>query len=234
MLGTPVAGGMVCHPFICQHIAVIVNPGPGAAQPQGDPVHRGQSRHRGIDPVLRRLAIDLHPVHRGAATPMGPLFQQHHPQPGAGGDKGGLQPGNAAADHQQVAKGIGLFIAVRIAVFRRFAQARRLADDRLEQMFPEGARVDEGLVIKARGQKTRCMVVQHTHIEFKARPVVLAGGHQPVEQLGRGGALIGFQPRAAPQVDQRIRFFRPAGDDPARAMVFEAAANQHLVIGQQR
>ena len=234
MLGAPVAGGVVGDTFIRQHIAMIIDPGPGAAQPQGDRVHRGKGRHRGIDPVLRRFAIDLQPVHRGAATPMGGLFQQHHPQPGTGGNERRLQPGNPAADHQQVAKGIGLFIAVRIAVLGRFAQARRLADDRLEHMFPEGARVDEGLVIEARRQKTRDIVVQHAHIEFQAGPVVLAGRDQPVEQFGGGGALVGFQPRALPQIEQRIGLFRTRAHDSPRAVILEAAPDQHLVIGQQR
>ncbi len=56
---------------------------------------------------------------------------------------------------------------------------------------------------------------------------------QPVEQLGRGGALVRFQPRRRAQVDQRVRLFGARGHDAARAVVFEAAPDQHLVIGQQ-
>ena len=71
-------------------------------------------------------------------------------------------------------------------------------------------------------------------IVIEAGPVVLAGGFQPVEQFGRGGALVRFQPRTATKVDQRVRFFGTGRDHTARTVVFETAADQHLVVGEQR
>ncbi len=63
--------------------------------------------------------------------------------------------------------------------------------------------------------------------------MVLRSGGQAVENLGRGGALVGFKAVALPHVDQCVWFFRPAGHDATRTVVFERTPNQCLTICQQ-
>ena len=64
--------------------------------------------------------------------------------------------------------------------------------------------------------------------------MVLACADKPVEQLGRGGALVRFKPPALAHVDNRVRLFGTAGNNAARAVILERPTHQHLVIGQKR
>ena len=57
--GPPVAGRVVGHLLVGQHIAVVIDPGPHAAQAQRDIGHRRQALQRVVDPDLGRLAVDL-------------------------------------------------------------------------------------------------------------------------------------------------------------------------------
>ena len=63
--------------------------------------------------------------------------------------------------------------------------------------------------------------------------MVLRFRAQPVEKLGRGGALVGFHPGGFAQSDQGVGFFRAAGDNAARAVVFERPSYEGLAVGQQ-
>ena len=164
---------------------------------------------------------------------MGGLFQQDDAFAGFGGGQRGLQACDAAANHQHIGKGVDVFISVCVAVFWRFAKASCLADNGFKQVLPEGARMDEGFVVKSGGHEAGGVVVDDADIVIQAGPVVLAGSLQTVEQLGRGGALVRLQPRTLPQIHQGVGFLRTGGHNAARAVVFEAAADQHLVIGQQ-
>src|SRR6056297_1144781 len=114
-----------------------------------------------------------------------------------------------------------MLIAVRVTGIGRLAQTRRLTDERLIDMFPERAGMDEHLVIETRRQEARQMRVDRTDIEIEARPVVLADAGQPVEEFGRGDTLVGLEPGALTQTDKRIRLFRAGGHDAARAVVLE-------------
>ena len=64
--------------------------------------------------------------------------------------------------------------------------------------------------------------------------MVLTARGQAGEKLGRSGALIGRELRAGAHVDQRVWLLRPRGDDAARAVIFEGAPDEHLIIGKQR
>ena len=64
--------------------------------------------------------------------------------------------------------------------------------------------------------------------------MVLALRFKTVKGFGRGRPLVGFQERAAPQIDQGVRLFGARSHSTARAVIFKAAPHQHLVIGQQR
>ena len=52
-----------------------------------------------------------------------------------------------------------MLVGVRVLLCRSSAKAGRLADERLVDVFPEGARVDEHLVVEARRQEPRELAV---------------------------------------------------------------------------
>ena len=64
--------------------------------------------------------------------------------------------------------------------------------------------------------------------------MVLALRFKAVKGFSRGRSLVGFQERAAPQIDQGVRLFGPRSHSAARAVIFKAAPHEHLIIGQQR
>ena len=65
------------------------------------------------------------------------------------------------------------------------------------------------------------------------RPAVLAVGDETVVELLLRRARIGLGARAARELDQRIRLVGAGGDDAARAVILEAAADQMHAVGQQ-
>jgi hypothetical protein len=233
VLRTTIARRVVGNLFIGQNIAVVIDARAHGAVAQADIRHGLKGLDSGFHPSLCRGAFDHIAIDGRAATPMGGLLQ--HDDAGTGGacNQGRLQTGDTAADHQHVAEGIGLLVPVSIAVFRRFAKASGLADDRLEQVLPRGARIHEGLVIETARQEPCEGVVDHAHVEFKAGPVVLAFGLKPVEKLGRGDALVRFEPRPLAQAHKRVRLFGASGHDAARAVIFEGPAHKDLIIGQK-
>ena len=221
MLWPPVAGGMVGHLFIGQHIAVVIDARRHAAQAQRDIRHFFKGLNGILHPFIGRFSVDHIAIHWRAATPMGGLLHQDHAVTRLPGQQRRLQTCNTAAHDQQIAESIGLLIVIRVLTNRGFAEASRFTDDRFEHMFPCKARVDEGLVIEARRQETRSIVIHNANIEFQAGKVVLACAGQPIEQLGRGGALVRFKPPALAHVDNRVRLFGTAGNNAARAVILE-------------
>ena len=145
-----------------------------------------------------------------------------------------MQTGHTAADHGHVAEEIEMLVAVGVAGVGGATQTGGTADEGLVDMLPEGARVDEHLVVKARRQEAREMRIDRADVELEAGPVVLRGAGETVEKLGRGDALVGFQARAGPQMDKGIGLFGAGGHDAARAVILEGAPDQHLIVGQQR
>ena len=224
---------VVRQPFIAQHIAVVIDARPHDTGAQGNVFHPRQLCHQRVDEVGDGCAIDRAAIHGSAAAPMGGLFQHDDLGTGQGRRARGFEPRDTTADDQHVAKGVEMFIGIAIRLLRRFAQTGRVADDRLVDMLPEGARVDEHLVVEARGQKAAEVFVDRANVEFEAGPVVLAFRLEPVEKIGGRGALVGFKPVALPEVHQRVGFFRARRHDAARTVVFERPPHQHLVIRQQ-
>ena len=221
-------GVVIGQRFARQQIAVIVKPGCHRIAAQRDVVAPAQIVQQRLDDRLPAFVID-----RGAPAPMRVLFQHDHPATLVGGITRRRQPGNAAAHHHQIGMGIGLLITVGVAVLRRPAQTGAAADDRLEQVFPEGARMDEGLVIEARRQQWRQPVIDRHQIGLQRGPAVLAAQDHARHQGRGGGALVRLEPAALPQPEQRVGFLGPRGDGAARAVIFEAAAHQHLAVGQE-
>src|SRR5690606_22690726 len=123
---------------------------------------------------------------------------------------------------------LGVFVAVLVSVRRHLAEAGRLPDDRLEEMFPGEAREHEGLVVEARRQEPGDLIVDRADIELKARPVVLADRLGALEELGRGGALVRLEPPALAEPDERIRLLGARGHHPARTVVLERPADHGL------
>ncbi len=227
-------GRVIGQPFIGQSIAVVINACTHATCADRDIWHFFKRLQRGLHPIRRIHPVDLRPVHDSAPTPVSGLLDQQHPRAGLTRCQRRRQPCDPATDHQHVHVAVEMLVGIRVTVLGRAAQTGGLPDERLVDMFPERAREHEHLVVKARRQEPRQMRVDRTHVEFKAGPVVLAGRRQPVEQFGRGDALVRLERRLSPQIHQSIGFFCPCRHHTARAVVFEGPADQHLVIGQQR
>ena len=224
---------MIVQPFIGQRITVIVHPCPHGAQAHVDIVHRGQFINRLVDVILNRSAVDVAAVHRCAAAPMVGLFDQNDPRARLARRACGLKARHAATDNHHIAEGIEMFIGVHVTGLGRLAQTGGFADDRFIDMFPRGAGVHEHLVIEPRRQKPAKMFVDRAYVKFKAWPVVLARRCQTLKDLGCRHPLVRLKPALFAKVNQGVGFLGTRGHDAARAVVFERAPHQHLVIGQQ-
>ena len=205
----------------------------GGARHQTDVGQAGQFGHDGCGPtgpalVTNHKSFGIQPPAHAEI-----LIRQDHPRPGPTRRQRRLQARRTRADDQQVTVQKALVIAVGVLQPAERPEARSAADDRLIQLFPERGRPHEGLVVKPRRQKRIETVVDGQRVKPQAGPAVLALRRQPVEQLGHGGAGVGFLPRAGTQFDQRIRLLGPRRNNPARAVVFEAAPHQPHAVGQQ-
>ena len=184
--------------FIGQHIAVVVNPRPHAVQPKRDIYHHIKGLQGGVNPILRGNPADFRRIHRRAPTPCAGLFQQQHTVSGLPGLKCGGQPGDATADHQHINMCMKMLVNIGVPVLGCLPQTGRFADERLVDMFPETARMDEHFVIKTGGQEPRQPGVDGAHVKFQARPVVLRPCGHTIRQRRRGDPLVGFKMAADP------------------------------------
>jgi hypothetical protein len=64
--------------------------------------------------------------------------------------------------------------------------------------------------------------------------VVLACGLEPLEKLRRRRARVRLEPPVAAEAHERVRLFRAARHDAARAVVLEGPPDQHLPVRQKR
>src|SRR5262249_41411281 len=65
------------------------------------------------------------------------------------------------------------------------------------------------------------------------RPAVLALGDKPVVKLGHGGAGIGLGAHVSAEAHQRVRLLGPGGENAARPVILEAAADKAHAVRQQ-
>ncbi len=200
---------------------------------QRDIFHRFQFGKYLLHKLVHRFAIDTAAIHNSAAAPMRRLFYEQNPGTAFCRRARRLQASNSTSDDQQIAEMVEMFVGIRIRLFRRLAQTRRLADERFIDVLPERARVDEHLIVKACGQKPREFAVDRTDIKIETWPVVLARSLQSIKQLGGRDPLIGFELAAPPHVDQTVGFFRPRGHHASRAVILEGSPDQRLVVGEQ-
>jgi hypothetical protein len=158
---------------------------------------------------------------------------EHHPSAGHGCRFGGGKAARTTADHQHVAVDADLLVGGRVAPGRGAAEAGGAADQRLIEMVPEAFRPFEGLVVEAAGNEAREQVVDLADVEGKARPAVLAHGCKPVMKLNAGRLQIGLVRRPAADADQCVHLLGAQADNAARPVIFEAASDEALAVGEK-
>ena len=227
-------GEMVAHPLDRAVDAVVEGAEDGGA------LHEAKVRQAfefGLDtgdPVRRGRIVQPVALGEEASAEAVVLVGEDDPGSGARRRQRRGKAGRAAADHQEVAMEETLVIGVGIGLHRQAAEPGRAADRRLIEFFPERTGPHEGLVIEAGGQEIGKVIVHRQRVEGKRGPAVLAAGFQPVEELHHGGAGIGLVPRAGAQFHQRVRLFGAGGEDAARAVILEAAADEAHAVRQKR
>ena len=141
---------------------------------------------------------------------------------------------NAAADHQNIAMDEAVGVAVRIRLLRRNTEPGCRTDIRLVEMLPRSLRPHEGLVVEACGKDRREQVVDRADIESKRRPAVLRLRLHPLEDFLDGRPHIRrMGVRRARNIDERVGFFRPGGENAARPVILEGPTGQVNPIGDQ-
>src|SRR6185503_5989692 len=83
--------------------------------------------------------------------------------------------------------------------------------------------------IEARHQPVHC-----AEIEGERRPAILARRDEPIVELDLRCPGVRFGAAAELQLNQRVRFLDARREDAALAMVFEAAADEMDIVGEQR
>ena len=133
--------------------AVVEGAVHSSARHYPDVVHIRQLGHRRGRPVCGGLTGDL--LHIGVQTPAQQmvLIREDDPYPGAPRRQRRHQPGRAGPDHQQVTVQKTFVIGIRVGLARQAAQPGAGPDDRFIDLFPEGLRPHERLVVESGGQE---------------------------------------------------------------------------------
>ena len=226
--------GMMAHPFERAIGAAVIGTGHRGARHQAHVLHRRQFGDDLLGPGRAGPARHLQPLGQKPPAEAAVLLGQDHVGPGPPGAQRRHQTGRAGPDHQQIAERPGPLIAVRVALLRERAETGSASDHRLVELFPEGGRPHEGLVIEPRAEERRSQIVHRHHVETQRRPAVLALRLQPVIELLHGRARVRLLRRAAPDGDQSVRLLAAGGQDAPRAVILEGPPDQPDVVGQQR
>ncbi len=225
---------MIRHPLHqADHVVVVIAEGHRARQ-QRHVRHRAQLCERIGDPLGSGLAVD----HRLAigeerAAHLLLLVHQHHARAGSACSQGSRQARWAGANDQGIGMGVELVVAVGIGFGRALAEAGHAADEVLV-LQPEALRPHEGLVVEARWKTAVEQAVHRAEIGGQAGKAVLAFRDQTLIELDLRRAQVGLGAVALAELDQRIRLLRAGGKEAARAVILEAAADQHHAVGEQR
>ena len=214
--------------------AAVIGPGDGGARHQADVRQAGEFGCHSRRPVAAGLVGDDlgFAVQPAAEEPV--LVGEDHVGSGAAGDQRRHQAGGTAADDQEVAEGVGFLVAVRVREARERAEAGGAADEGLVELLPEGPGPHEGLVVEAGADERGEEVVGGEQVEAERGPAVLAGGREAVVQLLHRRPDVRAALRPAAGGDERVRFLRPGGQRPARAVVLERPPHDPLARRQQR
>jgi hypothetical protein len=148
-------------------------------------------------PLRGGPAVDLAPLRQKPAAKLETVVAEDDARAGAACREGGGKPGRSAANHQDVAKGEGLFIDVGVFGIGGAAEPRGAAYRGLVEPLPETRGPHEGLVVEARRQSGGEQRVDRQKIEVEGRPAILARRLQPVVEFGDGCAGVGLASRAA-------------------------------------
>ena len=208
----------------------------GGAGHHRDVRQRRQFGGGGREPVPRRLVVDDdRRLGEQRAADLGVLVDDHHGRAGAAGGERGGEAGGAGADDEDVGVGEARGVGVGVGLGRRDAEAGGVADHRLVDAIPEGARPHEGLVVEAGGEQRAEVVVDRAHIEGERGPAVLARRLEAGAQLLEGGAGVRLEAAgAAAGAEEGVRLVGSGGDDAARAVVLERPPHQVDAVREQR
>ncbi len=228
------AGHVVGQALHGEDVAVVVDARPHRAGAQADVVHPEERPDLLLDPGLGRNPADHRAVHRRPAAPVRRLLDEEDGAARLAGRARGGEPRDSPADHKDIDVDVEVFVGVGVARLGRSPEPCRLANEGLVDVLPEAPRMDEHLVVEARGQEPREKAVHRAHVPFEARPVVLAPGGKSFEKLGDRGALVGLEPGALAQRDERVRLLGPACHDAAGAVVLEGAPDEHMPRAEER
>ncbi len=224
---------------------MVRHPLDGAIFAVEDPEHAGPVEDAAIgsgpkfglgcrDPVSRWSTLDRSTFREKAAAQAEILLAQR--DAGASPHRGQRrhEPGRAGTDDEHVAVKRGLVVVIGIMQAGGSTEPGGTADQRLVELFPEGCRPHEGLVIKA-GRQDRCHQLVHAHrVEAKRGPAVLARGHEPGEQLGHRGARVRLASCPGAEFDDGVRFLGAGRQDAARAMILERSPDEPHAVGEKR
>ena len=152
------------------------------------------------------------------------------PRPGCG--VGGGETRRPGADHEQVATRVDPWIVGWRTMIRIDAPESGHGANRAFISLP--ARPEERLVVEPRGQERRELVDKSGAIAGgRRRRVDRAHGEIVLERFRRR-PQVRRRCSVPRHVDDRVRLFRPRAPDSARAVVFEAAADNPDAIGDER
>ena len=130
--------------------------------------------------------------------------------------------------------GMGMLVTVGIGMNPKVTQAGRTADRWLIDFEPGLRRPFERLVIKARRKEWFQEPVDGQQIEANGRPAILASGSEALMNFDHCRRDIRLLPAASAEGDKRIGFFGTAGIYTSGPVIFEAAANEVNIIGNER
>ncbi len=165
-----------------------------------------------------------------AAAELGLVVDQRHARPGPCRLQRRRHPGDATADDGDVGEQMGALVVARRLVGKADAPESGAATEHALVGGPQAARVNEGLVIEPDGKQEIHLVEHGQRVPLQGRPGVLPHDTLPLAQRLRAGA----DTRNAIDVDQAVRAVPATAEEPSRAVVLEAAAEDSHARGVER
>ena len=213
-----------------EQIVVVVARHGGPVEPH----HVGQGvellRHvrrplQGRTPADRRSTVEKH------SAGYRPVVGDRHPGAAARRGQRRLKPGRTRARDQHVAVVEALLVRAPVRPAGSGAESGHAAHEPPVEV-PAAGRSHERLVVEPGREQPREPVGDRARVEADARPAVDAARAQTLpEREGRrpGVGLVVF----AVELHDGVGLLGPGRDDPARAVVLEAAADQAHPVGRQ-
>src|SRR5580658_8499785 len=121
---------------------------------------------------------------------------------------------------------VKLVVTREVRFARRVTEPRHMAQQRLPDPPPQCRPAEENLVVEAGREKRRQPADERREIETNTWPCVLARRDKPVIKCDIGGAAVRLGQFPWAELNKRRRLLHSRGENPARAMEFEAARDQ--------